>query len=58
MAEDEAILNGLADLAVLVDELKSAVAALRADMTELREEVAGSRDDLLGALERLRERMR
>jgi hypothetical protein len=60
MAEDEtkAILSGLVDLAVLVDEVKSAVAALRAEVAELREEVQGVRDDVLASLERLRGRMR
>jgi hypothetical protein len=67
MAEDEtrAVLNGLADVAVLLALLRSEVAALQAELPEMRhgiaelqEQTAGFKDDIMGALERVRERIR
>ena len=62
MAEDEtrAVLNGLADVAGLLASLRSEVAALQAELPEMRhgiaelqEQTAGFKDDLLAALARI-----
>jgi hypothetical protein len=62
MAEDEtrAVLNGLADVAGLLASLRSEVAALQAELPEMRRGIAelqeqfnGFKDDLLAALARI-----